>query len=424
MSLRKAKLPEVVFFQEGPGVRKFQFRQSGIKLLNGGNINDNKIDLSTTSIFLDEKEVNERYKHFLVDAGDLLIASSGVVVDNFHKKIAFADKEHLPLCMNTSTIRFKSLDERVLSINYFKFFLQSKKFTSQLRKLITGSAQLNFGPSHLKQIDIQFPPLDDQIHIANILSKAESLIAQRKESLRLLDEFLKSTFLEMFGDPVRNEKGWEKVLLGSHVDVLTGYPFKSKDYLEDDQGIKLCGGLIIQPDRIAWEQANQWSRKKTNGLERYFLKEHDIVIAMDRPWISTGFKIRMIMKSELPTLLVQRTARLRSEDFNHHYLFFLINHRAFEIHSKPTETTVPHISSSDIKSFKVPMPPLRLQTQFAHIVEKTEALKVHYQTSLQELENLYGSLSQSAFKGELKVKREKLSMAGEGKVAYNRINKI
>ena len=80
------------------------------------------MNLASTSIFVTEEEAYGKYSHFLADAGDLVVASSGIVVDNFHNKIAFISEEHLPLCMNTSTIRFKSLDRKVLSLDFFDVF--------------------------------------------------------------------------------------------------------------------------------------------------------------------------------------------------------------------------------------------------------------------------------------------------------------
>ncbi len=65
--------------------------------------------------------------------------------------------------------------------------------------------------------------------------------------------------------------------------------------------------------------------------------------------------------------------------------------------------TISHLTGEKLKMMKLPIPPIQLQTQFAQIVEKTEAFKAQYQQSLQELENLYGSLSQKAFRGELGV---------------------
>ena len=104
----KVKLSsDVLFFQEGPGVRKWQFKQEGVKLLNGGNINNNTINLSSTKHYLSEDEAYNKYKHFLIDEGDLLIACSGITINTFYKKIAFIKRKDLPLCLNTSTMRFK-----------------------------------------------------------------------------------------------------------------------------------------------------------------------------------------------------------------------------------------------------------------------------------------------------------------------------
>lgn len=86
-------ISSVVFFQEGPGVRKHQYRTLGVKLLNGGNINDNVLNLNTTDKYVSNEEAEGKYSHFLVDEGDLLIACSGVVVDKFDGKIAYARKK-------------------------------------------------------------------------------------------------------------------------------------------------------------------------------------------------------------------------------------------------------------------------------------------------------------------------------------------
>lgn len=92
MKWRLVNIPEVLFFQEGPGVRKWQFTDSGVKLLNVGNLNDNQLNLSTTSIYISNEEAFGKYSHFLVEEGDLLIGCSGIVVDKFHQKMAFAQK--------------------------------------------------------------------------------------------------------------------------------------------------------------------------------------------------------------------------------------------------------------------------------------------------------------------------------------------
>ncbi len=202
-------LPEIVFFQEGPGVRKHQFTKEGIKLINVGNLANNELVLDNTETCISKEEATTKYKHFLVDEGDLIIASSGIKVDYFHKKIAFAKIEHLPLCMNTSTIRFKAVNKNKISMKFFRYFLMTRFFTKQVRFHITGSAQLNFGPSHLEKMKVILPPLEIQNKIVYILEKAEETKRLRAQADELTDRLLQSVFLEMFGNPVKNPKGWE-----------------------------------------------------------------------------------------------------------------------------------------------------------------------------------------------------------------------
>ena len=205
-------LSEAFWFQEGPGVRKWQFTNSGIKLLNVGNIEkEGTLNLAKTDRHLSEEEVANKYSHFLVDAGDLVIASSGISFDDdgfLRTRGAFVEKHQLPLCLNTSTIRFKAI-EGVSDLCFLRFWLNGHEFRSQITKLVTGTAQQNFGPSHLKAIKITLPPLEEQRRIAEILDRAQSLISKRREAIGQLDTLPQAIFIEMFGDPVTNPKGWK-----------------------------------------------------------------------------------------------------------------------------------------------------------------------------------------------------------------------
>ena len=148
-------ISDVLWFQEGPGVRNTQYTTDGVKLLNVTNLINGNVDTTNTNRYISKEEAYGKYKHFLADEGDLVIASSGIKVEYFDKKMGFIRKEQLPLCMNTSTIRFKVTDEKRLSIRYFMYYLKSNHFKEQLGQQITGSAQLNFGQSHLKKMVFQ-----------------------------------------------------------------------------------------------------------------------------------------------------------------------------------------------------------------------------------------------------------------------------
>jgi type I restriction enzyme, S subunit len=179
---KEKKLSDICWYQEGPGVRTWQFTKSGIKLLNGTNIFRGEINLDNTDRFISENLAYGQYAHFMADSGDIVIASSGITVEKFEEKVAFVRDEHLPLCMNTSTIRFKA-NKNVLQSSFLYFLLMSDMFKKQIGHQATGSAQLNFGPAHLNKVLFKLPDLPEQTAIAEILSDMDAEIRAVEEKL-------------------------------------------------------------------------------------------------------------------------------------------------------------------------------------------------------------------------------------------------
>jgi type I restriction enzyme S subunit len=194
-------LPDAYWFQEGPGIRKWQFTDTGVKLLNVGNITvDGRLDLSKTERHVSADEANGRYKHFLVDPGDLVIASSGISFDAdglLRTRGAFVDEVDLPLCMNTSTIRFKA-KTGLSHLTYLRSWLNSAEFRSQISRLVTGSAQQNFGPSHLKQMQITLPPVSIQERFAQQVGAIERHRTRCLEMLTQSDQMTASIQSDAF----------------------------------------------------------------------------------------------------------------------------------------------------------------------------------------------------------------------------------
>ena len=194
MKNKKVNLNDICFFQEGPGVRKHQYCTKGVKLINVSNLVNGEIDLSNSNRYISQEEAYGRYKHFLINEGDLIIASSGIKVEYLDKKVAFIKKENLPLCMNTSTIRFKVKNRNELDILYLSYFLKSKNFKNQISKLITGSAQLNFGGSHLKKINLFLPELNVQKKVSTLLLLIDNTIKNMQRKISILEQLTKSLF--------------------------------------------------------------------------------------------------------------------------------------------------------------------------------------------------------------------------------------
>lgn len=182
----KVPLSEFFDFKEGPGIRNWQFKDKGIPFINIRLISDGEIDVSKAN-FIDEKEANEKYKHFYLQRKDMVVSTSGTL-----GKTAIVRNYHLPLLLNTSVIRFRPKDG--VNYSFMYAYLNSNEFHEQLMKLASGSVQLNFGPMHLKQITIQLPPKNKLEYfraIANpIYDKIESNYSQIRTLTQLRDTLL------------------------------------------------------------------------------------------------------------------------------------------------------------------------------------------------------------------------------------------
>ena len=411
MSFSKVSLREAFWFQEGPGVRKWQFTTSGIKLLNVANIvKDGSINLSKTNRHLSEEEVDSKYSHFLADPGDLVIASSGISIDDdgfLRTRGAFVDKCHLPLCMNTSTIRFKSLNG-VSELAYLRHWLQSFEFRSQITREVTGIAQKNFGPSHLKRLRISLPPLAEQKRIAGILDAADALRAKRREALAQLDTLLQSTFLDMFGDPVTNPMGWKVRSLG---DLAVKKPNngvfrRNPEYSESlDSGLPVVWVVeLFRGNRIDVSESRRLVATQTE-IERYGLLPGDLLFCRSSLKLDGIAYNNVFLGKREKALFECHLIRVSPRTDVVNPMFLNLQLRSVPMRallkSKSKTATMTTIDQKALSSVEVVVPPVSLQSRFAAVVESVEQQRARQRAHLAELDTLFASLQSRAFRGDL-----------------------
>lgn len=302
--------------------------------------------------------------------------------------------------VGSTMVKLKVKDKKQFSPFFIYRFLQTK--SEYLKRKATGATILHINRKSLEQLEIPDLEIDDQLHIANLLSKAENLIAQRKESIRLLDEFLKSTFLEMFGDPILNKKGWPLERLDNLAKLERGRfsprPRNNPIYYNGAYPFIQTGDISKSEYRLN----NYTQTLNENGIKvSKEFKKGTIVIAI------VGATIGATAILELDVYATDSIIGISADKTktNEQFLEFTLRFWKPVLLSIAPEAARANINLAILNKLKFPNPPIELQTQFAQIVEKTEALKTQYQQSLQELENLYGSLSQKAFRGELSVKQ-------------------
>ena len=279
--------------------------------------------------------------------------------------------------------------------------LYLKSMFGYLRQTATGATIPHISRTALESIPLPEIDFDDQIRIAHLLGKVEGLIAQRKHQLQQLDELLKSVFLDMFGDPVRNEKEWETVPLEQLGSINRGV---SKHRPRNDP--KLLGGShpLIQTGEVS---------NAGTYITSYTQTYSDIGFAQSKLWpagtlcitIAANIAQTSILTFDacFPDSVVGFLAhKAESNTLYVHGLFWFF--QAILEKNAPAAAQK-NINLEILRGLAVPKPSIELQNQFAAIVEKVEALKSRYQHSLSDLEALYGALSQQAFKGELDLSR-------------------
>ena len=272
--------------------------------------------------------------------------------------------------------------EDAVERNYVYHLLKARN--SELNNKGTGSTFNAIGKAVLEELQVPQISHVEQQKCMDMMDLLELIMRAQKAELNKLDELIKARFVEMFGDPITNHMGWKKEETNKHIDLLSGYPFKSEQYVED--GINICGGLTIMPQRIEWDNCVHWP--SLEGYEEYLLNEGDIVMALDRPWITEGFKVARIDANHLPALLIQRTARIRAIDIDQDYLYYCFINGGFDKHSNVTGSLVPHISAKDIRSFEIMIPPVELQKEFSLFMKQVDKSKVVAQIPIEEAEKI------------------------------------
>jgi type I restriction enzyme S subunit len=186
------------------------------------------------------------------------------------------------------------------------------------------------------------------------------------------------------------------------VDLLSGYPFKSKNFSNNSNDIPLVKGDNLHQGFIDWSNAKKWDKNDFENLKKFSLKRGDIVLAMDRPWLKNGLKYSWIKRNcPKECLLVQRVARMRADEktISGAFLRYVIGSKAFEGYIKNivTGVTVPHISGSQILNYKVTIPPLQTQKRIANILSAYDDLIENNQKRIAILEQMAQNLYKEWF---------------------------
>ena len=202
---------------------------------------------------------------------------------------------------------------------------------------------------------------------------------------------------------------WECLAIGNSIDLLTGFPFPSIGYSKS--GIRLLRGSNVKRGVTDWsEEGTEFWPAITSEIRKYVLKTGDVVIAMDGSLVGRSFA--MLSESDVPAVLLQRVARIRSESIEQKFLKAWVCSQRFTEHcdAVKTVTAIPHISPADIKSFKIALPPTKVEQEaIAEALSDADALI----ESLEQLITKKRQIKQGAMQKLLTGKRRLPGFSGE-----------
>ena len=373
------RLGEIAKVTAGQAAPK-NFGNDGYPFIRAGHLEELIGGKSLSDLPKVSQEVSKQHRLNLLPKNSIIFAKSGMSAT---KNRIYILKEEAYFVSHLAAI----LPNENIDMNYLSKYL----FWYNPTNLILDEAYPSIRLEDINNLKIPLPPLPQQQKIANILDAADALRQNDKALIAKYDELTQALFLDMFGDPVSNHKGWEKVELKILGKVITGStPPSSKE--------NMFGGNIpfVTPGDLDKNQPYKRFVTKEGALNSRTVEKGSLFVCCIGATIGkTG------IARELSSFNQQINAVEWSKNINFQFGYNCFASLKKELIEKAISTTLPIMKKSEFEKLKMICPPLDLQNQFAERVAVIEEQKAIAQKSLEHSESLFNSLLQKAFKGEL-----------------------
>jgi type I restriction enzyme S subunit len=389
--MQKIELHKVCKIGNGFAFKSEDYLETGIPLLRISNINNGIVNFKDDTICVAENYL-ETKKDFIVEKGDVVIALSGATTGKYGIYIS-----NEPALLNQRIGIIKSNVSKKLDSKYFYFYLNILK--DEILRKAGGAAQPNISTKEIGNLQIPLPNLPTQQKIATILDKADELRQYNKQLIEKYDALIHSLFLDIFGDPVRNEKGWKKLELKKFGKIITGNtPPRNDDENYSSNFIEWLKTDNINDKYVNVTQAKEYLSEKGFSKAR-FVENGALLVAC------IAGSIESIGRASLTDRKVSFNQQINAiqpfDDVNPKYLYNLFKISKKHIQNHASNGMKRMLTKGEFEKILMIKPTLELQNQFAERVQLIETQKQQAQEALAKSEDLFQGLLQRAFKGEL-----------------------
>ncbi len=377
------KLGDIAKVYGGYAFKSSEFKENGTPIIRIGNLDGDIVNLDDSICYSEDFLI--KHPEFIVNKGDILVAMSGATVG----KIGVY-KNDLKALLNQRVGNIKPIGN--LNKKLIFYYCKSPSFMNHIKKEAFGCAQPNISSSKIEDFVLNLPSEEKQNMVVEVLDKASKSIELKKLQLSAYDQFIKSRFVEMFGNLIDTVRlgdcckvhariGWQALTTAEHMQ--TG------DYL-------LITGTDFKDNEVNYSTCKYVAKERYEMDDKIIIRNDDILITKD----GTIGKVAIVHNLPKPATLNSGIFVVRPDQrFNKEYISYVFRGPLFDEFVEKTKTgaTIKHLNQGHLVNFLIPLPSIEEQISFANFSIQIDKLKFSVQKSLEETKKLFDSLMQKYF---------------------------
>ena len=363
-------------FTDGDWIESKDQSDDGIRLVQTGNIGEGiYLEKEARAKYISE-ETFEKLKCTEIFPGDILVSR---LPDPVGRACIIPEKEERMITAVDCTICRPN--ESIISKEYLCYFMRSSAYYKRLLGSVTGTTRKRISRKNLGNVELEVPSKERQMDVVEQLDCLVKVIESRKQELQLLDNLIKARFVEMFGNPVINEKRWRQKSLGEITTKIgSGATPKGGKGVYQEEGITLIRSMNVHNGLFEYRELAHISDEQAEKLDNVAIEENDVLLNITGASVARSC---VVPNKILPARVNQHVCIIRCKEYiNPVFLNKLLiddNYQDLLWSVAGAGATREAITKQQVESLQIIMPPVELQNEFMRFCNQVDKSKVVYQ---------------------------------------------